>query len=143
MKKLRDHLIEEYPDRISEINEAYQSPSTDSIRGLLIALGAIKGRPRTMMNGDLVFPQRGEPPKQVPGYMIDEHIPFVQHRIYKDCEQRYYKDVSSACCKGTKRVYFCKLDDFVTNYIRCGQCETARTGSSSGTGEAIPATSQG
>ena len=77
---------------------------------------------RLMFNGDVIYPKKGSrPPKPKEGYEPDEKDPWVHHKIYKLCKHRSFRNVPTPC--GVKKyVYFCDLDDGITNHIRCEPC---------------------
>ena len=77
---------------------------------------------RLQFNGDLAFPKRGKPPIVPEGFMADPGDPYLLHKIYNKCANRYAHETRVPCCGAIKYTYFCKIDDFVTNYIRCGKC---------------------
>ena len=77
---------------------------------------------RLMYNGDVIYPKKGhKPPMPKEGYEPDEKDPWVHHKIYKKCKHRTFRNVPTPC--GVKKyVYFCDLDNFVTNNIKCEPC---------------------
>jgi len=80
-------------------------------------------RYRTLFNGDIVFPKKGNiHPKAPEGFMPDPADPWIMHPIMKECKYRTYKNIPTPC--GAKHyVFFCDIDDFVTNYFNCERCE--------------------
>lgn len=50
-------------------------------------------------NGDLIFPIKGLPPKEVEGYFRDEYNPYVFHPVFPECEHHAYEDHPKPCCK--------------------------------------------
>ena len=61
--------------------------------------------------------------------MPDAVDPWVMHRIYKSCKFRTFQNVPTPC--GIKKyMYFCKLDDSITNHVKCDPCTRCVEGES-------------
>jgi len=84
-----------------------------------------RGKGRLMFNGDIYFPRRGRAPEVPEGYMADDGDPFLLHKIQRPCKLRTAVIKSVPCCGAKKYTYFCSIDNFVTNHIRCGRCTEA------------------
>jgi len=77
-----------------------------------------------LVNGDLIFPTRGKPPKEVKGYNVDTKNPYVFHPIMPECEFRKEEVHTVPCCAGRPYSTCTKEEPPVmTNYSQCSECQ--------------------
>lgn len=60
---------------------------------------------RTLANGDLLFPMRGSPPKDIPGFIRDEKDPYLFHLDLEPCTYRTTNQFKRPCGKLTTFMY--------------------------------------
>jgi hypothetical protein len=83
-------------------------------------------RYREYDDGTRVFPPRGNPPAEMPGYIRDEGNPFVFYPILPECELRVQQYVLTQCCGKQHAYWACKADG-LAGYRKCSQCTESGT----------------
>jgi hypothetical protein len=78
---------------------------------------------RVLPNGDLIFPEKGNPPNDnIPGYRRDPANPFYFFMEMEDCSSREMKVVVKPCGK-TRSVMWCNLYHLEVNAYKCESCD--------------------
>lgn len=76
----------------------------------------------TLPNGDIIYPQRGPPPKnEPPGYTRDQNNPYLFHMDYDDCIHRKERRFVQPCGR-VKRSDWCELKGRVVTPLFCSSC---------------------
>jgi hypothetical protein len=70
-----------------------------------------------------VFPQRGEPPPDQPGYYRDPGNPYVFRLNWIPCQHRVIKKLP---CGGCGTGHWCDLFDIKVNQHTCNPCEAVK-----------------
>lgn len=83
---------------------------------------------RTLPNGDIIFPQRGKPPKIVPGYYQDDKDVWLWHPDVDDCKYREKLTINKPCRndpRGYKEqvIIRCKYFNEDISLARCQNCD--------------------
>lgn len=79
-------------------------------------------RPRTLPDGSIVFPNRGNPPNEVPGYVRDPNDKFHFILDYEEeCKFRKTRIYTMPCGKIGIEVKCEKLDKNATPFV-CNSC---------------------
>lgn len=73
------------------------------------------------LNGDLLFPRRGDPPKAINGYMRDKGDAYVFHPIMKSCKFR--NSVWTKVCGGMIQKHTCTKFSIPTCLADCVVCK--------------------
>jgi len=76
--------------------------------------------PRTLANGDIVFPERGALPPEQEGYIRDAGYPRLFHKNYLPCSKRKETSIKTKCCNSTVIVQKC--GDKVVTPKQCEEC---------------------
>ena len=80
-------------------------------------------RVRELINGDLIYPNKGNPPICPPDYERDHGDPFILHKIYPPCDYREVKGYYRPCCGSRFEHHFCKKQDgLLVNFAICEVC---------------------
>lgn len=78
-------------------------------------------KPRQLINGDLIYPHRGNPPAPEKGFEADPKDLFVHHKIYPPCSSRKLETRQGPC--GVKKYfYFCEKME-LPNMVNANICE--------------------
>lgn len=78
--------------------------------------------PRTMANGDLVFPRRGSPPPEPIGYVRDSGDPYIMHIAWEfECRFRKLNLFVLPCGKNSVSPY-CEHYKAIVNPLLCNDC---------------------
>lgn len=77
---------------------------------------------RTLDNGDLVFPRRGPPPAEVPGYERDPRDPYVFKAAFIPCRYRTNALTVLPCGK-LSCSWFCQLKGITVSVPSCDACD--------------------
>lgn len=74
------------------------------------------------MNRTLMFPRRGDPPPDQPGYLREPGDPFIFHMIWVPCAHRFNNNKCGPCGAG-KGSPWCKLIDIPVDQPTCKECK--------------------
>ncbi len=77
---------------------------------------------RVLPNGDIVFPKRGSPPRDIPGYVRDPGDPYVFNLDLESCEHRCFRHYLRPCGKTGTTMYCNKFNKSITAQ-NCLDCE--------------------
>lgn len=76
---------------------------------------------KTLINGDIVFPNRGRAPQEPEGYYRDKGDPFLFHPIIVTCKHRKIESSVLPCGK-VKCNWFCDYKGEVVDQRICLEC---------------------
>jgi hypothetical protein len=78
---------------------------------------------RTLPNGDIVFPNRGDPPPDLSNYKRDPGDAFLFHPIWPDCKYREHKMIPLPCCPNKPiPTWHCQHFDINLCFSICRDC---------------------
>lgn len=75
------------------------------------------------MKNTLMFPRRGDPPPDQPGYEREEGDPYVFHLKWADCAQRYSSKKCGGCGSSDRGMPWCALLDVPVDRVTCHCCD--------------------
>jgi hypothetical protein len=78
-------------------------------------------RYREYDDGTRVFPVRGKPPPEMPGFERDSGNPFVMHPILPQCPIRISQQIITECCGRVHSYWACQAGGLAT-YKHCKRC---------------------
>lgn len=76
---------------------------------------------RELDDGSRMFPSRGKPPPEQPGFMRDPGNAFILRPIFPDCPLRKQQSIFTECCDKEIRYWACEAGVKVT-YNNCLNC---------------------
>jgi len=74
------------------------------------------------MKNTLMFPRRGDPPPDQPGYEREEGDPYVFHLIWQPCAQRYQNKTCGGCGSNNRGMPWCALLNVPVDRVACHGC---------------------
>jgi hypothetical protein len=73
------------------------------------------------LNGDLLFPRRGDPPKAINGYIRDKGDEYVFHPVVKNCKHR--NSIWTKVCGGMVQKHHCNHFNINICFLDCSNCQ--------------------
>jgi hypothetical protein len=64
-----------------------------------------------LVDGSIIFPHRGNPPMEVPGFEVDPGDPYRFFPVLPACKKRVFKKLQVPCCKDLMNITCCEKYD--------------------------------
>jgi hypothetical protein len=84
-----------------------------------------------------MFPRRGDPPPDQPGYVREPGDPYIFHMIWVACVHRYDNNKCGPCGTGGSGSPWCRLLDLPVDQPTCKGCKYDKKGEAGRTTETV------